>query len=54
LGLEIELARLPSKCEVFFVLADIPQQKFLNDKAKQILGFAPQDDMSPLWRETAR
>jgi len=54
LGLDIELARLPSKCEVFFILADIPQGKFLNDKAKQILGFAPKDDMSLLWRHTAR
>jgi hypothetical protein len=51
LGLAIDLARLPSKCEVFFVFADIPQGKFLNDKAKRILGFAPRDDASQLWRK---
>ncbi len=50
LGLEVDLARLPSRCEVFFILADVPQGKFLNDKAKRILGFAPQDDVSVLWR----
>jgi hypothetical protein len=50
LGLEIDLARLPSRCEVFFILGDCPQAKFLNEKAKQILGFAPRDDVSVLWR----
>ena len=52
LGLEIDLADLPSKCEVFFFLADLPQTKFLNDKAKRILGFAPQDDLATLWRRS--
>ena len=50
LGLEMDLARLPSQCEVFFILADIPQGKFLNDKAKHILGFVLKDDLSILWR----
>jgi len=52
LGLEIELARLPSRCEVFFILADVPQGKFLNEKAKRILGFAPKEDVSVLWRRS--
>ena len=52
LGLAIELAKLPSKCEVFLILADNPQDKFLNEKAKRILGFAPKDDVSILWRKT--
>ena len=50
LGLEIDLARLPSKCEVFFIFGDVPQAKFLNDKAKRVLRFAPKDDVSALWR----
>jgi nucleoside-diphosphate-sugar epimerase len=50
LGLEVELSRLPSKCEVFFILGDCPQGKFLNEKAKRILGFSPKDDVSILWR----
>ena len=51
LGLEIDLAKLPSRCEVFFILGDCPQAKFLNEKAKRILGFAPKDDVSVLWRK---
>lgn len=51
LGLQIAPARLPSRCEVFFICADSPQEKFLNDKAKQVLGFAPKDDVSLLWRK---
>ena len=51
LGLEIDLARLPSRCESFFILGDNPQGKFTNDKAKRILGFFPRDDMSALWRK---
>jgi hypothetical protein len=53
LGLEIELARLPSRCEVFFILADAPQAKFLNDKARRVLGFAPKEDVSILWRRSS-
>jgi hypothetical protein len=51
LGLEIDLARLPSRCEVFFVFADMPHGKYANDKAKQILGLRFKDDLSPLWRK---
>jgi hypothetical protein len=51
LGLAIDLRRLPSRCEVFFIFADSPQAKFLNQKAKQVLGFAPKEDVSVLWRK---
>ena len=49
LGLAIDLAKLPSRCEVFSS-SEIPPRKFLNEKAKRILGFRPQDDVSILWR----
>lgn len=49
LSLEIAPERLPSRCEVFFIAGDLPQQKFLNHKAKRLLGFAPQHDVSVLW-----
>ena len=52
LGLEIKLARLPSRCEVFFILGDVPEGRFLNDKAKRVLGFAPKEDVSVLWRKS--
>ncbi len=49
LALEIDSARLPSKCDVFFILGNLPQQKFLNDKAKRILGFEPKGDVARLF-----
>ena len=51
LGLAIGLNRLPSRCEIFFILGENPQGKFLNDKAKRILGFAPRDDVTTVWRK---
>jgi hypothetical protein len=51
LGLEIDLAKLPSPCEIFFVFADMPHGQFVNEKAKRILGFRPADDLSVLWRK---
>lgn len=49
LGLQINLESLPSRCEVFNVFTDMPHGQFRNDKAKQILGFEPQDDIRSLW-----
>ncbi len=51
LGLEIDLAKLPSRCEIFFVFADMPHGQFVNEKAKRILGFRPKDDLQVLWRK---
>ena len=50
LGLEIELDRLPSRCEIFFISGDMPQGKFLNEKTRRILGFKPKDDLAFLWQ----
>jgi hypothetical protein len=50
LGLELDLAKLPSRCEIFFILTDMPHDKFRNDKARRLLGFAPKDDITALWR----
>jgi nucleoside-diphosphate-sugar epimerase len=49
-GLEIELERLPSRCEVFYVFTDMPHGKFNNEKVKRVLGWEPRDDVSALWR----
>ena len=49
LGLEIDLDALPSRCEVFYVFADMPHGKFSNEKAKRILGFQPRRDLEQLW-----
>ena len=49
LGLEIDLVALPSRCELFYVFADMPHGKFSNEKAKRILGFQPRRDVDRLW-----
>lgn len=51
LGLEVDLSALPSRCEIFNIFADLPHQKFSNEKTKRILGFAPQDDLGQLWHK---
>lgn len=50
LALEIDSKKLPSRCEVFFVFGDIPQMKFSNKKAKELLGFQPRQDVSVPWK----
>ncbi|HZT32421.1 MAG TPA: NAD(P)-dependent oxidoreductase [Bryobacteraceae bacterium] len=54
LGLALDVSKLPSRCEAFFILTDMPHGKFRNDKAKRLLGFRPRDDISALWRKPAR
>lgn len=49
LGLEIDLDALPSRCEVFYVFADMPHGKFSNEKTKRVLGFQPRRDVEGLW-----
>ena len=51
LGLDLDLAKLPSKSEIFFIMDDNPQGKFNNEKTKRILGFKPQRNVSDLWRK---
>ena len=54
LGLEIDLTKLPTRFEVFFILGEVPHGQFRNDKAKQLLGFRPCDDVSLLWRHATQ
>ena len=51
LGLEVDLSALPSRCEIFNIFADLPHQKFSNEKTKQILGFAPEDNFERMWHK---
>ena len=48
-ALRIDLKELPSKCETFFIFADMPHQKFTNEKAKRILGWYPTNTLSHRW-----
>jgi UDP-glucose 4-epimerase len=53
-ALEIDLARLPSRFEVFHVFGDMPHQQFSNEKVKRIIGWQPKDDISALWDRSRR
>ncbi|MEE2657510.1 MAG: NAD-dependent epimerase/dehydratase family protein [Candidatus Latescibacterota bacterium] len=48
--LEVDTATLPSRNEVFFILTDLPHGKFANAKAKQLLGWEPEDKLEGYWR----
>ena len=50
-ALTIDLDTLPSKCEIFNIFADIPHNKFSNEKAKRILGWRPTDDLEHFWKK---
>ena len=51
LGLELDLKKLPSKCESFFIMGDNPQGKFNDEKTRRILGYTPYKDTTLLWRK---
>ncbi len=51
-ALDIDLSALPSRSEVFFMFPDLPHGKFSNEKAKRILGWQPQDDLSQYWMKS--
>ena len=40
-ALNVDLSELPSRCEIFFVMADVPHRKFSIEKTKRILGWRP-------------
>ena len=52
-ALSIPLESLPSKCEPFFIFADLPHGKFTNEKAKRILGWRPTDNLDNFWKKSA-
>jgi hypothetical protein len=45
----VDLARMPSRHESFFVVGDTPDQTYSNAKAKRLLDWRPQDDISGYW-----
>ena len=51
LALDVELAKLPSKCEVFNIFSDLPHWQYSNEKARSILGFRPQDSFEKIWHK---
>lgn len=49
-GLEIPFEKLPSRFETFFIFQDMPHGRFSNEKAKRILGWQANQDVSAIWR----
>lgn len=50
-ALEVDLKRLPSRNEIFYILADLPHGKYSNAKAKRLLDWQPQDSLEGYWRK---
>jgi len=50
-ALEVGLEKLPSRCEVFNVFANLPHNKFSNEKVKRLLGWQPKHQMEQFWRK---
>lgn len=51
--LEIDLDSLPSRCEIFHITTDTPHGRYHNKKARQLLGWTPQDSLEGYWRKRA-
>ncbi len=47
----LEVPMLPSPFEIMHVNTDAPHGVFPNDKAKRLLNWQPQDDLSRFWRK---
>ncbi len=50
-ALSIPLDRLASRCEVFNIFADIPHDKFSNEKARRVLGWQPANSLDQFWKK---
>lgn len=50
-AVEVESARLASRCETFFVFADLPHRKFVNEKTRQVLGWRPRYQLEAMWNK---
>ena len=48
-ALEVELARLPSRCETYFTFARTPHRKFSSEKITRILGWQPTYHLEQFW-----
>ena len=52
-ALSVDLDTLPSRWESFFVLADLPHNKFDNEKVKRLLGWRPTQDLHEFWTKSS-
>ena len=52
IALAARVPSLPRPFETMHVLTDLPHGKYHNDKAKRLLDWEPQDNLSAFWRRT--
>ena len=52
-ALSVDLDTLPSRWESFFVFADLPHNKFDNEKVKRLLGWRPTQDLHEFWTKSS-
>ncbi len=52
-ALSVDLDTLPSRWESFFVFADLPHNKFDNEKVKRLLGWRPTQDLREFWTKSS-
>ena len=52
-ALSVDLDTLPSRWESFFVFADLPHNKFDNEKVKRLLGWRPTEDLHEFWTKSS-
>ncbi len=50
-AVEVELSKLPSRCETFHTFSDIPHDKFKSDKIQRVLGFRPRYHLEAMWNK---
>jgi hypothetical protein len=49
-ALEVELARLPSRCESYFVFPQLPHGKYSSAKIRRVLAWEAQHHLEHLWQ----
>ena len=52
-ALEVDLASLPSRCESYFVLPDLPHGKYSNEKTERVLGWRAAYQLEAFWNRSA-
>lgn len=52
-ALEVDLATLPSRCESYFVLPDLPHGKYSSEKTERVLGWRATYQLEQFWNRSA-
>lgn len=53
-AIEVDIKKLSTTCETFFISADVPHNQYSNTKAKEVLGWHPTNNFEKHWRQSAK